>query len=196
LQIDQSKRALGEEMNLPGYDGIDRIANRVDALNETIGRAVSWLTLAMVVVTFTVVVLRYLFNIGWIAMQESVTYMHAMVFMLGAAYTLKHSGHVRVDLIYRNRSPRTQAWIDLLGSALLLMPVCLFIGLISWEYIAASWSVLESSQEAGGIPAVFLLKSVILVMAILMILQGISQFLRSLLYLLRPAGQADAAPEA
>jgi len=183
-------------MNAPVYDGIDRIANRVDALNETIGRAVSWLTLAMVVVTFTVVVLRYLFNIGWIAMQESVTYMHAMVFMLGAAYTLKHSGHVRVDLIYRNRSPRTQAWINLFGSALLLMPVCLFIGLISWEYIAASWSVLESSQEAGGIPAVFLLKSVILVMAILMILQGISQFLRSLLYLLRPAGQADAAPEA
>ena len=169
------------------------IARRIDNLNEAVGRAISWLTLAMVLVTFTVVVLRYLFNIGWIAMQESVTYMHAVVFMLGAAYTLKHSGHVRVDIIYRARSKRTQAWVDLLGALLLLLPVCLFIGWISWEYIAASWSVLETSQEAGGIPAVFLLKTVIMVMALLLVLQGISQALSNLLYLL--TGDGEAAQE-
>ena len=166
------------------------IARRIDSLNEGVGRAISWLTLAMVLVTFTVVVLRYLFNIGWIAMQESVTYMHAVVFMLGAAYTLKHSGHVRVDIIYRARGKRTQAWVDLLGALLLLLPVCLFIAWISWEYIAASWSVRETSQEAGGIPAVFLLKTVIMVMALLLVLQGISQALSSLLYLLTGDGEA------
>jgi TRAP-type mannitol/chloroaromatic compound transport system permease small subunit len=116
--------------------------------------------------------------------------------MLGAAYTLKHSGHVRVDLIYRSRSPRTQAWIDLFGSALLLLPVCLFIAWVSWEYIAASWSVRETSPEAGGIPAVFLLKTVIPVMAVLMILQGISQFLRSLLHILDDGAETGPDGEA
>ncbi len=182
-------------METPRYRGIARVSNLVDSLNEGVGRAVSWLTLVMVLVTFTVVVLRYLFNMGWIAMQESVTYMHAMVFMLGAAYTLKHSGHVRVDLIYRSRNPRTQAWIDLFGSALLLLPVCLFIAWVSWEYVAASWSVFETSPEAGGIPAVFLLKTVILVMATLMILQGVSQFLRSLLHILHSDAKTDADAE-
>lgn len=170
------------------------IARRIDSLNERVGQAISWLTLAMVLVTFTVVVLRYLFSIGWIAMQESITYMHAVVFMLGAAYTLKHAGHVRVDIIYRARNPRTRAWIDLFGALLLLLPVCLFIGWISWEYIAAAWSVRESSQEAGGIPAVFLLKTVILVMALLLVLQGISQALTSLLVVLdRDSQRADQA---
>ncbi|MCP3868134.1 MAG: TRAP transporter small permease subunit [Gammaproteobacteria bacterium] len=168
-------------MDQPSYSGIARFADMVDSLNENVGRAISWFTLLMVLVTFLVVVLRYLFNIGWIAMQESVTYMHAAVFMLGAAYTMKHGGHVRVDLIYRGLSPRKKAWVDLFGSLLLLLPVCGFITWVSWEYIAASWSVWETSQEAGGIPAVFLLKTVILVMSVLMVLQGISQFLRSLL---------------
>lgn len=183
-------------MEKPRYEGIARVSNLIDSLSEGTGRAISWLTLAMVLVTFTVVVLRYLFNMGWIAMQESVTYMHGMVFMLGAAYTLKHSGHVRVDLIYRSRSPRTQAWIDLFGSALLLLPVCLFIAWVSWEYIAASWSVRETSPEAGGIPAVFLLKTVIPVMAVLMILQGISQFLRSLLHILDDGAETGPDGEA
>ena len=178
-------------MEAPRYRGIARVSNLVDNFNESVGRAVSWLTLVMVLVTFTVVVLRYLFNIGWIAMQESVTYMHGIVFMLGAAYMLKHSGHVRVDLIYRSRSPRTQAWLDLFGALLLLLPVCVFIAWVSWDYIAASWSVWETSPEAGGIPAVFLLKTVILVMAVLMIMQGVSQFLRCLLYLLTPEDGAD-----
>ena len=182
-------------METSDYGGLSGIARRIDSLNETVGRAISWLTLTMVVVTFTVVVLRYLFNIGWIAMQESVTYMHAVVFMLGAAYTLKHSGHVRVDIIYRARSRRVQAWIDLVGALLLLLPVCLFIGWISWEYVAASWSVHETSQEAGGIPAVFLLKSVILVMAVLLILQGISQALTSLMELLDGGGEASAGTQ-
>ena len=144
---------------------------------------VSWLTLLMVLVTFAVVMLRYLFNLGWIAMQESITYMHASVFMLAAAYTLKHDGHVRVDIIYRPLSKNGQAWVNLLGTIFLLLPVCFFILHISWEYVAASWKLMEGSREAGGLDLVWLLKGIILVMPILVALQGLSQICRSLLVL-------------
>ena len=155
----------------------------IDRINDVIGRGISWLTLAMVLVTFLVVVLRYVFSIGWIAMQESVLYLHSMVFMLGAAYTLKQNSHVRVDIFYEKLSPRSRAWIDLLGSALLLVPFCLFIIVISWNYVSLSWSLLEGSREAGGLPAVFLLKTTIPVMAGLVMIQGIAQGMRSILIL-------------
>jgi TRAP-type mannitol/chloroaromatic compound transport system permease small subunit len=155
----------------------------IDRINDVIGRSISWLTLEMVVVTFLVVVLRYVFSIGWIAMQESVIYLHSMVFMLGAAYTLKQNAHVRVDIFYEKLSPRNRAWIDLLGSILLLVPFCIFIMVISWNYVGLSWSLLEGSREAGGLPAVFLLKTLIPVMAGLVMLQGIAQGLRSILIL-------------
>ncbi|MFC1602892.1 TRAP transporter small permease subunit [Pseudomonadota bacterium] len=160
-----------------------RCALIIESINEWIGRAASWLSLLMVVVTFAVVVLRYVFDLGWIAMQESITYMHAVLFLTGAAYTLRHQGHVRVDIFYRRFSKRTQAWVDLLGSLLLLMPVCLFIFAISWEYVAQSWSLFEGSREAGGLDGVFLLKSMILVMAGLLVLQGIAIVLRCKLLL-------------
>ena len=157
-------------------------ARTLDALNERLGRAVSWLSLLMVLVTFAVVVLRR-FGIGWIAMQESVTYMHAVLFLVGAAYTLKHQGHVRVDIFYRRFSQRTQAWVDLFGGLFLLLPVCLFIFYMSWEYVAVSWELLEGSREAGGLDGVYLLKSMILVMAGLLVLEGISSVLRCRLLL-------------
>jgi len=154
------------------------LVSLLDALIEWIGRAVAWLTLGMVLVTFLVVLLRYVFDLGWIAMQESVTYMHALVFMLGAAYTLKHDGHVRVDIFYRTFSPRTRAWVDLFGVLVLLLPTCGFILWVGWDYVASSWSVSEGSREAGGLPGVFLLKGLILLMPALLILQGIASALR------------------
>lgn len=168
-----------------------RIARFIDQLSEWTGRTIAWLTLGMVLVTFTVVLLRYLFNTGWIAMQESITYMHALVFMLGAAYTLRHDGHVRVDIFYQKFGPKGRAWVDLLGTLLLLMPVTLFIAWISWEYVAASWELKEGSREAGGLPWVYLLKSAIPLMAVLMLLQGVSLALRSVLVLL---GHPEDAP--
>ncbi len=150
----------------------------LEAVNEWIGHGVSWLSLGMVLVTFAVVVLRYAFDLGWIAMQESITYMHAALFLVGAAYTLKHQGHVRVDIFYRRFSARTQAWVDLLGSLLLLFPVCLFIAYVSWDYVAQSWALHEGSREAGGLGGVFLLKGLILVMAGLLLLQGIAMMVR------------------
>ena len=159
------------------------IVRFIDRLNDLVGRSIAWLTLVMVVVTFLVVVLRYLFNIGWIAMQESVVFMHAMVFMLGAGYTLKQSGHVRVDIFYQGRSKRWQNWVDLLGSLLLLMPFCSYIIYASWDYVAASWAIHEGSREAGGLPGVFLLKTTIPLMAALVWLQGLAILLRSMLSL-------------
>jgi TRAP-type mannitol/chloroaromatic compound transport system permease small subunit len=170
-------------------DRMQKIADRLDGIAELTGRTVSWLTLAMVLVTMTVVILRYLFDIGWIALQESITYLHALVFMLGAAYTLKYDGHVRVDIFYQQRSPRMRAWINLAGTVLLLMPVCVFIFVSSLDYVSASWSILEGSRHAGGLDGVFLLKTVIPLMACLLLLQGCAIALRSVLLI---AGQTSS----
>lgn len=165
---------------------INRLIQLFDTFSEWSGRAVSWLTLLMVVITFGVVVLRYVFNFGWIAMQESVIYLHGMVFMIGAAYTLKHDGHVRVDIFYQTMKPRNRALVDLLGSLLLLLPMALFIIVVSWKYVSISWGLLEDSPESGGIPAVFLLKTLIPLMALVILIQGLSLVLRNLLAVIQP----------
>ena len=167
---------------------LDGIGRAFGQINEYLGRAVSWLSLVMVVATFVIVVLRYAFNLNWIWFQESVTYMHAALFLVGAAYTLRHEGHVRVDIFYRKFSQRTRAWVDLGGTLLLLLPVCLFIFVASYDYVAQSWALQEGSREAGGLDGVFLLKSLILVMAGLLVLQGLSQAIQRLLLLLGVEG--------
>jgi len=154
--------------------------DRIESINKFSGTVVSWLTLLMVLTTFIVVILRYVFDFGMIAMQESIVYMHAVIFLIGAAYTLQQNSHVRVDIIYQKLSSRQRAWIDLLGTLFLLTPSMLFIFIISWEYVSDSWEVMEGSREAGGLPGVFLLKSTILIMAVLMLLQGLANVLRSL----------------
>ncbi len=164
----------------------------LEAVSLWTGRIVSWFSLFMVVTTFLVVLLRYAFDLGWIAMQESVTYMHAALFMLGAAYTLQRNGHVRVDIFYQKLSQRGRAWVDLLGTLLLLVPVCVFIAWVGWDYVLESWDVMEGSREAGGIPAVYLLKTLIIVMPVLMLLQGLAWILRNGLFL---AGVQAALPE-
>lgn len=155
-----------------------RLAERLDLVSEWSGRLVAWLTLSMVLVTFVIVVLRYAFDLGWIALQESVTYQHALVFLLGAAYTFKHQGHVRVDIFYQRLSPCGRAWVDLLGDLVLMLPVTGFIFWSSWDYVGMSWGQHESSQEAGGLPGVYLLKTTILLMAVLLLVQGIADVLR------------------
>jgi len=162
---------------------MESLAGRLDQIAEYTGRFISWATLLMVLITFLVVVLRYVFDLGWIALQESVTYLHASVFMLGAAYTLKHQGHVRVDIFYQKMSSRSRAWVDFLGTLLLLFPVCGFIFWVSWEYVLNSWDVLEGSREAGGLPGVFLLKSLILLLPLTLGLQGLATMLRNIMLL-------------
>lgn len=152
----------------------------IDTLNERIGQAVSWLTLAIVLVSVAIVFSRYCLNVNAIAVQESISYMHALIFMLGAAYTLKHNAHVRVDIFHQRFSKNTQGWVDLLGSLLLLMPVCLFIMICSWSYVTDSWQIQESSRNSGGLPGVYLLKSTIIIMAGLLFLQGLSLAIKGL----------------
>jgi len=169
-----------------------RLADGLDQVNLWVGRTIAWLALAMVLITFLVVVMRYGFDSGSIALQESVTYMHAMLFMLGAAYTLRQNGHVRVDIFYQRFSRRGRAWVDLLGTLVLLIPVCLFILSSSFDYVADAWSVKEGSREAGGLPYVYWLKSLILLMPLLLLLQGLIWLLRNGLFL---AGVEAALPE-
>ena len=164
---------------------LERFAVRVDRLNAVIGRTAGWLTVAMVVVTCVVVIARYFFDTGWIWLQESVTWMHALVFMLAAAWTLGLDEQVRVDVFYRDMPPRRRAMVDLAGVLLLLIPFCLFLLIVSWDYVAASWRIGEASREAGGLPGLFLLKSVMLVMPVLLILQGLALAARSWLALRR-----------
>jgi len=153
---------------------LEKICNKIDALNERVGQLVAWLVLAMVFITFLVVVLRYGFNFGRIALQESITYLHAFVFMLAGAFTLKHNEHVRVDIFYQDMSQRSKAKVDLFGTLFLLLPFAVFILWISFDYVSNSWKLLESSREAGGLPFVYILKTLIPLMAVLLILQAIS----------------------
>jgi TRAP-type mannitol/chloroaromatic compound transport system permease small subunit len=144
-----------------------KIADGIDALNNLIGRGVSWLTLFMALVMFVTVVLRYMFNVGWIWMQESVIFMHGFVFMLSGGYTLLAEQHVRIDILYRPMSEKKKALVNLFGIIFLLFPTCFVIFYYGYPYVSDSWSVLEDSREAGGLPGVFLLKSAILAFAVL-----------------------------
>jgi TRAP-type mannitol/chloroaromatic compound transport system permease small subunit len=155
----------------------------IDIFTDRSGRLLAWLALAMALLTTFVVVMRYGFNTGSIMAQESVTYMHGCLFMLGAAYALKSGAHVRVDIFYRNFSPRARAWINSLGGIVFLLPLCAFMFFASWHYVSESWAIRETSAEPGGIPAVFLLKSLLPLMAVNLALQGMAEILRSVLVL-------------
>ena len=163
--------------------GLAAFVRWVDRLNDVIGRGVAWLTLAMVLITVAVVILRYIYSVGWVWMQESYVWLHGIVFMLGSGYTLLHNGHVRVDILYRTAGVRYKALIDILGSFLLLLPMVIVVFLVSIDYVTASWLKLEESREAGGLPGLFLLKSVILAFCLLLGLQGLSLAGRSVLAL-------------
>ena len=161
----------------------------LELCSELTSRFVSWLALVMVVITVAVVILRYGFSIGSVGMQESITYLHAAVFLIGAAYTLKRDAHVRVDIFYRSFSARGKAWVNALGSLVFLLPLCGFILFISWDFVAASWRIREASGNADGLPLVFLLKTMIPVMAITLAAQGLAEALKSLATLM--VGEED-----
>lgn len=166
-------------------DRLQRLAQRIDRWQRRLGETVAWLTLLMVGVTFAVVALRYVFDVGWIAVQESVIWMHACVLLLTMGYTLALDQHVRVDVFYQKFSVRGQAWVNLLGVVFLLWPTAGLIGFGSFDYVAASWQVAEGSSQAGGLPGLFLLKSLLPVAATLLAIQGLSMALNSLLILLK-----------
>ena len=162
----------------------------IDHFTEWTGRIIAWLTLAMVALTCAIVLMRYFFETGSIALQEAVTYLHAVVFLAGAAFTLKRKGHVSVDIFYQNFSPRTRSVIEILGALFFLLPVCLLILIFSWDYVASSWATNEASREAGGLPWVYLLKTLLLLMPATLMLQGLSEAIKNILFLLHGATPA------
>lgn len=164
----------------------------LDRASEWLGRTLSWLIIIMMLIQFVIVLLRYVFSINSTFMQELVMYLHAAVFMLAAGYTFRHDGHVRVDIFYRKMSPRRQALVNLVGIVALLMPVMVFIIATSMGYVSKSWRVFETSPDYGGVPAVFLLKTMIPLFALLMLLQGAVEVVRNL-YIL--TGRIAPPPE-
>jgi len=162
------------------------IGERIDRLNTAIGRAVSWCALAIVLIGFAVVLMRYVLGLGSIWLQESILYAHSALFLLAAAWTLRDGGHVRVDVFYADAAPRTKAWIDLLGAVLLLLPFCAAILYFSAPYVARSFAILERSRETSGLPLVFLLKALIPLFALLLALQGVAQIAKAIAVLFPP----------
>lgn len=173
----------------PYHTNMTSILSALDKASDALGRLLALASIAIMAITFLVVVMRYGFNasalrlgeygISSIALQESVLYLHAILFMLASAYTLKHNGHVRVDVFYRTFSPRTKAWVDLLGTLLLLFPMCGFILYTSLDYVAFSWQIQERSGEAEGLPYIYLLKSLIPAMCALLLIQGLIEIVRN-----------------
>ena len=159
---------------------IERTVNFIDSINDWVGRAISWLLVLMVLNVFFVVVLRYVFGFGAIWMQELYVWSHAIVFLMGAGYTLLHKGHVRIDLIYRSASNKYKSLIDLLGSVFFALPVIYCIFIKSLPMVERSWKVLEKSAEAGGLPGLFLFKTVLLVFSLLFGIQFISLALKNI----------------
>ena len=156
------------------------LAHLIDASNALFGKACAWLTLFLVLGTAVVVVLRYGFGIGATALQEAVLYAHALVFMGATAWVLQRNGHVRVDIFFQKFSGRRQALVEILCNLLFLLPVCLFLGWASWDYVSNSWATLEASSESGGLKFVYLQQSIILVLVVSLVLQGIATLIKAL----------------
>ncbi|WP_235045540.1 TRAP transporter small permease subunit [Methylophaga lonarensis] len=161
---------------------LEFLKHRIDALTEFSGKTVSWLVLALVLLIVYDVTMRYWFQSGSVALQELEWHLFALLFLLGMAYTHKHDGHVRVDIVFRSRllNDRQRAWINVLGTVLFLMPFCLMVLFTSWPFVYNSWLFSETSPDPGGLPHRFLIKSALLVGFGLLLLQGIAEFIRNL----------------
>ena len=157
----------------------------LSTLTCVIVRPLRWLALIMVLLTFAIVILRYALNSGGVLLQESVMYLHGTLFMLAIALGVGDNTHVRVDILYSRRSPEQQVWIDLVGHILFLLPVAGFMIWVSLPYVSNSWQILEGSSEVGGIPGVFLLKTLIPLTGALLFCQGIAGVAAILLAKLR-----------
>lgn len=158
------------------HGGLDRFARLT-------GHTLAWLNIAIVLLVALVVALRYGAGLHSMLLMDSAQYLHALLFLACSAWTLREDGHVRVDVLYHRFPARQRAWVNLLGTLLLLMPMMGFILWSSWPYASASWSTLEGSANSGGLPWVYVLKSLIPLMAVLMLLQGLADVLRHALTL-------------
>jgi len=191
----------------------ENIIHHLEAISDTAGRLVSWLVLLLALLTLLVAIPRYLLSSEWFmqlnflwldwqairttynhnvnALSDSVQFLHAIIFMVGVSYALKTGDHVRIDILYRKMSARRQAWVNIMGLVLLFYPTFIFIWAMSWQYVLNSWGILESSSRPGGLPLIYILKSFLLVMPALMMLQGLALLLRNLQVLRDQKVEAD-----
>ena len=165
---------------------LQKLVKNINQLNETIGRLTSWLTLSLVLTTFLVATLRYGLSLGWIWLQELYVWMHGAIIMLGAAYTLLHDDHVRIDIFYRSASERSKAWVNLICSLVFLLPTIAVVGWFIFPYVLLSWERFETSREAGGMQGLFIWKTTMMFFCILLLLQGIALLLKSIAVLFGP----------
>jgi TRAP-type mannitol/chloroaromatic compound transport system permease small subunit len=188
-------RLRKEPLGDASLSALPRLVRTIDAINEWTGRAVAWLTLGCVLTCFAVVVLRYFFNTGYPWLQELYVWQHATVFMVGAGYTFLHRGHVNVDVVYGKMSLRRRAWVDVFGTLFFLFPWLAILAVTSAPFVLSSWAIREGSSTADGMPAVYLLKSVLWVFCGLMFLQGLALLVRRSLFLAgRPMHDHDEDP--
>jgi TRAP-type mannitol/chloroaromatic compound transport system permease small subunit len=173
---------------------IARTVRVIDAFNEGIGQALSWLTLAVVVLVFLTASLRYFAGVGGAALYEGALWLHGIVLMGASGYCLRHGGHVRIDVFYGAASARTRAAIDLAGVLLLLWPTCAFVFRFALPYVAVSYRLGERSVDPDGLSSIWLLKSMILVFCVVLALQGLALALRSVCVLIGRPLPSDAAP--
>jgi TRAP-type mannitol/chloroaromatic compound transport system permease small subunit len=157
-----------------------KLADLIDEANDRLGRIVMWLAGILVLVQFAVVVLRYAYGSSFIWMQESVIYLHATLFMLTIAYAYLHDGHVRVDVLYAEWSPRAKALADLLGILIAVLPFCALVIWACWPYVSLSWRMKEGPMFVGGLPFLYLLKSLIPAMAVLLVVQALAIGVRAI----------------
>jgi len=160
---------------------LQKISKNLDAISELTGRICSWFVAVMVMVTCVVVIMRYGLDMGSVLLQDVVLYLHGGLFLLGAAFALKRGAHVRVDIFYRDFSDLRKAWVDLLGNIIFLQPVCWIILFFSWGFVEPSWRNMEGSPEPDGLPFVYVQKSLLIALAVLLGLQSLSEIFKSLI---------------
>jgi TRAP-type mannitol/chloroaromatic compound transport system permease small subunit len=158
---------------------VRELARRIDAFQERVGRGVSWFMLALVLVVFTDVVFRYLFSRSFVFVQELEWHLFGLVYLLAAGYTMLHNEHVRVDILYARLSPRRKAWMDFILLWVFFFPSCLLVLYTTWPFVRNSFMVNEGSPDPGGIPARWVIKSMILVGFALLVLQGIAEAIKT-----------------
>lgn len=161
------------------------IVQAISALNRLVGNVFAWLSLAIVLVCFTVVVQRYFFGVTHLWMQDLYVWLNGAMFTTVAGFALLRNDHVRVDIFYRPASIERKALVDLIGVVFFLLPFCWIVYAYGWSFVARSWRLHEASPNPGGAPGYFIVKSFILVFAALLALQGIAMALRSVLVLTR-----------
>lgn len=151
-----------------------------DAASELSGRIAAVAAAVLVALVFALVVARYGLGLGSVAAQETVLWLHSALFLLGLGYALRHGAHVRVDVFSTRWPARTRAWVEFGAGVGLLLPFCVFIVAMSWDYVAASWAAREGSRDPGGLPAWYLLKALVPLSGALLFVQGLAETLRAL----------------